>query len=61
MIRRGVSNLRQFGYVHCDESSILTDEIYSQMFRSMLNQNMGHSPAADKEIKALIKEIDGVR
>lgn len=59
LIARGVRNLREFGYAAADESNILTDEIYSHMFRSMLQQNMGHSRAADSELQKLIKEIDG--
>lgn len=59
LIARGVRNLREFGYLSVDENNILTDEIYSRMFRSILQDNMGHSRAADSELQKLIKEIDG--
>ena len=37
LIAAGVKNLREFGYPQCNENNILTDEVYSEFFREMLN------------------------
>lgn len=40
LISAGVRNLQKYGYPSVDKDNILTDEIYSAFFRSMLE----HSP-----------------
>jgi len=56
LIKQGVANLKEFGYPHCNEENILTDDIYSLFFQSMLNGNMG--VGFDEEIGKLIQEIE---
>jgi len=40
LIEAGIKNLKEFGYEQVDKDNILTDDIYSQFFRSMLNDNL---------------------
>lgn len=56
LIKAGVRNLRQYGYEGVDEANILTDEIYSAFFKSMLLDNL--DKGADAEINALLAEIE---
>lgn len=55
LIAAGVRNLQEFGYPDVDKVNILTDEIYSGFFKSMLKDNLGRG--ADAEINALLAEI----
>lgn len=57
LIKAGVANLQNYGYPRCSKDNILTDRLYSAFFKSMLEENKGISPAADKEINALLAEI----
>ena len=57
LLTAGVANLREFGYPHCTDESILTDPVYSAFFKSMLDDNKGHSADIDKEIDALLAAI----
>lgn len=57
LIEARVKNLKEFGYEYTDTENILTDEIYSVFFLSMLNDNKGHRADIDKEIDTLISEI----
>lgn len=56
LIANGIRNLKEYGYPSVDASNILTDHIYSQFFKSMLEDNLGKG--ADKDIKALLAEIE---
>lgn len=56
LIKAGVKNMREFGYAHCDESNILTDEVYSMFFENMLNENKGNG--VDAEISELLFQIN---
>ena len=58
LINSGVKNLKQFGYPYVTESNILTDEVYKEFFKSMLNDNLGVKPEADKVIQALLAELE---
>lgn len=53
LIQAGVKNLKEFGYPECDETSILTDKVYSRFFLSMLDDHMGNS----SEVQALKLKI----
>lgn len=53
LIRAGVKNLQEFGYPGCTEENILTDDIYSKFFASMLDSNLGHSAQVDVAIGSL--------
>jgi len=55
LIKAGVKNLREFGYEFCNADNIMTDEVYSQFFLSMLNDNRGLG--VDREIDELVQEI----
>lgn len=57
LIHAGVKNLQEFGYEHCNNENILTDEVYSQLFASMLSDNKGHIKVVDEVIDELLKEI----
>lgn len=59
LLRAGVKNLREFGYPGVDTVNIITDQVYSAFFKSMLKDNRGINPEADVEINALLKEIGG--
>jgi hypothetical protein len=55
IIAQGIENLRQYGYHHVDEQNILTDEIYSKFFKSMLESNLGRGH--DELINSIITDI----
>ena len=57
LVAAGVKNLKEYGYPDVNSQNILTDEIYSGFFKSMLNDNLGKG--VDAEIKALLSEIGG--
>ncbi len=54
LIENGVKNLQEYGYPACDKDSILTDQIYSAFFASMLKDNIG---AANDETDLVISEL----
>lgn len=56
LIAAGVRNLQEFGYEAASKDNILTDEVYSMFFKSMLNDNLGNG--FDDDINALIAEIE---
>ena len=57
LIKAGVKNMKEFGYAHCDESNILTDEVYGMFFENMLNENKGNGVDAEiNELLFLIKQ-----
>lgn len=57
LIDSGVRNLREYGYPQADASNILTDGIYREFFRSMLEHNKGRSAEVDGAIDGLLAEI----
>lgn len=57
LLNAGVKNLKEFGYPNVNTENILTDEVYSKMFESMLRDNKGHSTNVDEVIEELLKEI----
>jgi len=57
LIAAGVKNLKAYGYPHASADNILTDRIYSSFFRSMLNDNTGHTTSVDAAIAELLAEI----
>jgi len=60
LLKNGVTNLKEFGYSDCTIDNIMTDEIYSAFFESMLLENKGHSIAIDTAIKELLQELNVV-
>lgn len=58
LIKAGLKNLSEFGYPHANKENILTDIIYSGMFKSMLNDNKGQSTSqVDDVIDELLSTI----
>lgn len=55
LIQNGVRNLREFGYPECNETNILTDYVYAQFFKGMLEDNRGQG--FDKDIDAVLAMI----
>ena len=58
LIENGVKNLKEYGYPSVNNENILTDIIYSQFFKSMLEDNKGFDAAVDAAINNLMAEID---
>ena len=54
IVKRGIKNLKEFGYPNVTKKNIFTDEIYSKMFLSMLQDNLGRG--FDTEINELINK-----
>ena len=38
IIKEGIRSLREFGYPYVNENNIITDKIYSNLFKSFLNE-----------------------
>ena len=60
LIEKGIKNLNQFGYPDVNKDNIFTDLIYSQMFKSMLEDNKGHRVDIDTAIDNLLAKINDV-
>ena len=58
LIKNGVKNLKEFGYLEVTEENILTDMVYAQFFKNMLEENLGKYKPADKYIQELITQIE---
>jgi len=58
LIDAGVKNLKEFGYECVNKENILADDVYSQFFRSMLNDNLGKAgKPVDDAINELLKIV----
>lgn len=57
ILEAGVMNLKIFGYSNATTENILTDEIYKEFFKEMLNSNRGESPDSDAVIDELLTQI----
>lgn len=57
LIAAGVKNLKEFGYPNCTPENILTDCVFSQFFKSMLEDNRGQNPQADVAISSLLAMV----
>jgi uncharacterized membrane protein YgcG len=51
--------MREFGYPDVNAENIITDQVYSMFFDSMLKDNLGHG--VDKAIESLRSEIAAAR
>ena len=58
IIEAGVRNLREFGYPSVNAENILTDAIYSQLFKSILEGNLGDPAVQQDVLKELIAEVE---
>lgn len=61
LIKAGVKNLKEFGYDDVNTENILTDLVYAQFFKSMLEDNKGHNAQVDGVINELISTIEQVK
>jgi hypothetical protein len=58
LIEAGIKNLKEYGYPHVTKENILTDEVYSAFFQSMLNDNKGQGgKEVDNAIDVLLSQI----
>ena len=55
ILAAGVKNLKEFGYPEVTPTNILTDAIYKEFFKSMLNDNLGKG--YDSVINELLAEV----
>lgn len=55
IIEQGVKNLKEYGYSDVNSKNILTDNIFSAFFLSMLEDNLGKGQ--DEVINKLINQI----
>jgi hypothetical protein len=61
LIAAGIRNLKEFGYPQVDALNILTDLIYSQFFKRMLEDTKeGASAELSHACESLISEISQV-
>ena len=63
MLRAGVANLKEFGYPSATAANIITDYVFSKMFRSMLTDEANvEAGKRNTEIEAarveLLAEVD---
>ena len=57
LLKAGVKNLKQFGYPEVTTENILTDEVYKEFFKSMLNDNKGNGKQIDEVIDQLLEVV----
>lgn len=57
LLEAGVKNLKEYGYPDVTKENILTDQIYSAFFKSMLQDSDNMGKGMDEHIIALLKEI----
>ena len=57
LIENGIKNLKEFGYPNVNKENIFTDLIYSQFFKSMLEDNKGYKADIDTAIDNLLAKI----
>jgi hypothetical protein len=57
LLKAGVKNLKEFGYPEVTTETILTDEVYKELFKSMLEDNKGNGKQVDEVIDQLLSEV----
>ncbi len=57
LLKAGVKNLKEFGYLEVTTETILTDEVYKEFFKSMLEENKGNGKQVDEVINQLLSEV----
>ena len=58
LLKAGVKNLKEFGYPEVTTETILTDEVYKEFFKSMLEENLGNGKQVDEVINQLLSDVD---
>jgi len=57
LLSAGVKILKEFGYPKADTKNILTDEVYKEFFKSMLEDNKGNGSQIDSAIDELLMSV----
>jgi hypothetical protein len=57
LLKAGVKNLKEFGYPEVTTETILTDKVYKEFFKSMLEDNKGNDKQVDEIIDQLLSEL----
>ena len=57
LLKAGVNNLKEFGYPEVTTETILTDEVYKEFFKSMLEENKGNGKQVDEVIEQLVSDV----
>jgi hypothetical protein len=57
LLKAGLKNLKEFGYPEVTTETILTDEVYKEFFKSMLEDNKGNGKQVDEVIDQLLSEV----
>lgn len=57
LLKAGVKNLKDFGYSEVTTETILTDEVYKEFFKSMLEENLGNGKQIDEVINQFLLEV----
>ena len=57
LLKAGVKNLKEFGYPEVNTETILTDEVYKEFFKSMLEENLGNGKQVDEVINQLLSDV----
>jgi hypothetical protein len=60
LLKAGVRNLKEFGYPEVNTQTIMTDEVYKEFFKSMLESNLGIKEQFDEVIKQILSEFDNL-
>jgi len=57
LLKAGIKNLKEFGYSEVTTETILTDEVYKEFFKSMLEENLGNGKQVDEVINQLLSDV----
>jgi hypothetical protein len=57
LLKAGVKDLIEFGYPNVTTETILTDKIYKEFFKIMLNGNLGNGKQLDEVINQILSEV----
>jgi hypothetical protein len=57
LLKAGVKNLKEFGYPEVTTETILTDELYKEFFKLMLEENLGNGKQVDEVINQLLSDV----
>jgi hypothetical protein len=57
LLKAGVKNLKEFGYPEVTTETILTDEVYKEFFKSMLEENLGNGKQVDEVINQFLSDV----
>lgn len=52
-----VASLRKFGYPNADEQNVVTDPVYSEIFRQQLMEGLSHAKPGPGHLRSAIEEL----